>query len=407
MPQAGSTETGTEARPYAQGVSGGIVIVGGGLASARVVENYREAGGDEPIVLVSADTRPPYHRPPLSKRLLRGEQEADDALVEPRDFYAEHDVDLRLETWVERLYASGRRLELRDGEALPFDRLVIASVAFPRKLPVPGADLEGVHVLRTVDDSLAIRDRARDAERAVVVGTGFIGLETTASLRAIGLDVTLVDAGDALFAALEAPPFSQHLEEVYRGHGVEVLHGERVDAFTGNGTLTGARLASGREVEAQLAIVGIGVEPSTAWLDGSGVEVDDGVVVDERFRTGHDGVFAAGDVARFFDPVFGRGRRIEHWSNASYHGTQLGKALAGKDARYDVVSSFFTELFGRSFKVFGDSEGHDDLQVEGDFASAVVVSYLREGRLVAALVTGQDEEAEAALKERIRADARG
>jgi 3-phenylpropionate/trans-cinnamate dioxygenase ferredoxin reductase component len=380
-----------------------IAIVGGGLASARLVSAYREAGGADAIVLCSADTAPPYHRPPLSKRVLRGEAEPESAVIEPEEWYREHGVDLRLETQVEGVDLDARELRLGDGSTLGFERLVIASGATPRRLPVPGGDLDGVHTYRSMDDARSVRAAAPDAKRAVVVGTGFVGLETTASLRARGVEVTLVGSDRELFGALGAPAFSAHLARVYAEQGVDLQLGSSVEALLGDGTLRGARLTGGEERQAELAIVGIGVDPTTAWLDDSGVELDDGVVVDERYATSVEGVYAVGDVASFYDPVFERRRRIEHWSNANLQGTQLGSILAGGDDRYDVVSAFFTEVFGTTYKVFGDAEGADELVQEGDFADgAAVIHYLRDGGRIAALLTGQSEERETELKEAIR-----
>ena len=383
-----------------------IAIVGGGLASARAVSAFREAGGTDAVSLLSADTAPPYHRPPLSKRVLRGEAEPESALVQPQEWYAEHEVDLRLETPVAGLDPGARELRLRDGGTLAFDRLVIATGASPRTLDLPGADRDGVRTLRTLDDARELHERAARAKHAVVIGTGFIGLETAASMRTVGVDVTLVGSGRSLFGALGAPAFSEHLERVYEAQGVELRMGESVEAFVGDGTLTGVRLTSGEQRDADLAVVGVGVNPGIGWLEGSGLQIDDGVVVNERYATEAPGVFAAGDVAAFFDPIFGRRRRIEHWSNANFQGNQLGAILAGGDEHYDTVSSFFTEVFGTTYKVFGDTELGDEQHVEGDFADgAAVVRYLRDGRLVAALVTGQSEDAEAELKEEIRQEA--
>jgi NTE family protein len=382
-----------------------IAIVGGGLASARVVSAYREAGGEETVALLSADTQPPYHRPPLSKKVLRGEAEPESALVQPAAFYAEHGVDLRLETRVRSLDPAARELELEAGGRIGFGRLVLATGAWPRTLDVPGADLDGVFTLRTMDNARTIHDRAESAGHAVVVGTGFIGLETAASLRALGVEVTLVGSGRALFGALGAPSFSEHLASTYRAQGVDLRLGESVEAFLGDGSLRSARLSGGAEVAADLAIVGVGVEPGTGFLAGSEIRVDEesgGVTVDERYATSAPDVFAVGDVAAFWDPVFARRRRIEHWSNANLQGQQLGRILAGSDEAYDVVSSFFTEIFGTSYKVFGDSQGADELVQEGDFTGPTVVHYLSGGQRVAALVTGQAEERETELKQAIR-----
>ena len=365
MPQAGSTETHAGARPYAQGVSGGIVIVGGGLASARVVENYREAGGDEPIVLVSADTRPPYHRPPLSKRLLRGEQEADDALVEPRDFYAEHDVDLRLETWVERLDLSGRRLELRDGEALPFDRLVIASGAFPRRLPVPGADLDGVHVLRTLADSDALRELLMGGGSLAIVGAGWIGCEVAASARGHGAEVTLIEASDAPLERVLGRTLGEFFAGVHRSHGVRLLTGAGVERIAGAGRAERLELRGGEVVECDAVLLGVGVAPDTRLAEAAGLEVDDGIVTDEHLHTSAPDVFAAGDVASALHPRYGRHVRVEHWANALNQGAAAGRSMLGGAEPYARLPYFFTDQYELGMEYAGLHSPGDRLVLRG------------------------------------------
>jgi 3-phenylpropionate/trans-cinnamate dioxygenase ferredoxin reductase component len=347
-----------------------IGIVGGGLAAAKCVESYREHGGTDEIVVWSQDARGPYHRPPLSKRLLRGEAEPADALVHPPEWYTAHGVDLRLGASVESL------------DDLESDVIVIATGARPRAL---GDALR----LRTIDDSLEIRRRAESARSAVVVGGGFIGCEVTASLTLLGVSVTQVVREPMVFATLQAPPLSDSLHEIYRAHGVDL------------------RLDASDIPDAELVVAGIGVDPNVELARDAGLEVRSGVVVDERFATGRPGVYAIGDVAEFFDPVFRRHRRIEHWSNAAYHGTTLGRILAGDaEARYDIVSAFFSEEFGRSFKLFGDPQGHDDTRLDGDFTvDNAVYRFLQGGNTIGAVVMGQDEETENALKDEIRAGA--
>jgi 3-phenylpropionate/trans-cinnamate dioxygenase ferredoxin reductase subunit len=347
-----------------------IGIVGGGLSAAKVVEGYREAGGTDAITIWSQDPHGPYHRPPLSKRLLRGEAEPADALVHPVEWYAEHGVDLRLGQQVGSL------------DEIDAGTIVIATGARPRAL-------EGAVALRTLDDSLELRRRAEDAHRAVVVGGGFIGLEVTASLTQLGVQVTQIVREDLVFAALQAPALSEALHERYREHGVD-LHLGSSDIPAG----------------AELVVAGVGVEPNVELGRDAGLEVRSGIVVNERFETSRPGTYAIGDVAEFFDPVFGRHRRIEHWSNAAYHGTTLGRILAGEDARYDIVSVFFSEQFGRSFKSFGDPLGHDTTVLEGDFRDErAVLRFLRKGQAVSAVTTGLDEDAENELKDEIRAGA--
>ena len=380
-----------------------LVVVGGGLASARAIRAYREAGGRGRIALVSKDSSVPYHRPPLSKRYLRGETDREGTLVEPESFYAEQDVELFLERSAERVLPGERRVELDGGDAVGFEKLLLATGAWPRTLDVPGADLPGVFTLRTLEDSTRIREASGSARRAVSVGGSFIGMETAASLRGLGLDVTVVELAETLFPILEAPELSRQLAELYRGKGVELVLGDSVAAFRGGGGLTAVETTSGGTIEADLAVVGIGVVPQTDFLDGSGIEVDNGIVVDEHFRTSVPGVWAAGDVARFHDPVFGRTRRIEHWSNANYQGTEVGKALAGADTEYDMVSTFFTEVFGVTIKVFGDTSRADDRTFEGSLADGKVLGlYLEDGRIAGAVLSGQDEATEERLKQLIR-----
>jgi len=339
-----------------------IAIVGGGLAAAKTVESYREGGGADDVVVWSQDPHGPYHRPGLSKRVLRGEAEADSVLI-----------DLK----------GGAELRTERLDALPdADVVVIATGARPRQL-------DDALQLRTIDDSLALRRRAESARTATVVGGGFIGCEVTASLTLLGLQVTQIVREPRLFAALDCPPLSDALHETYRGHGVDL------------------RLEETEIPPADLLVAGVGVEPNVELARDAGLEVRSGVVVDDRFRTSRDGIYAIGDVAEFFDPLYGRHRRIEHWSNAAYHGTTLGRILAGdSDARYDTVSSFFSEEFGKSFRVYGDGAGHDDTSLDGDFGGErALYRFLRGGRTIAAVATGLGDEEEAALKDEIRAGA--
>jgi NADPH-dependent 2,4-dienoyl-CoA reductase/sulfur reductase-like enzyme len=383
-----------------------ILIVGGGLTAARIAQSYREAGGAGMVTILASEGHPPYHRPPLTKRLLRGEVDPPETFVATAEELEQLDVGLRLETPVAALDIAGQAVTLESGEAVPYERLAIATGATPRTLPVPGAELEGVRTLRTLDDSVRLREATEGARRVVVIGTGFIGLEVTASLRARGVGVTIVDMATAPFQALGAPLFSDFLTELYREHGVELLLGDGIQRFSGNGRVQSVRTASGRDVDADLVVVGVGVVPSTAWLEGSGLELDNGVVVDSQFRASAEGVFAAGDVANFEDPVFKRRRRIEHWSNADYQGRLLGKVLAGENVAYDRVSAFFTEIFGAVYRFFGDSTGTDRQEVEGSFPDGrAIVRYFEDDRLRAALTTGLSDEEQHEIEATIREDA--
>ena len=347
-----------------------IEIVGGGLAAAKLVEGYREAGGADEITIWSQDRHGPYHRPPLSKRVLRGEAEAETSLAHPYDWYAEHGVDLRVGETVGSL------------DALTGETIVIATGARPRELP-------GTIGLRSLDSAVELRRRAKTAKTAVVIGGGFIGCEVTASLTTTGVEVTQVVRDEMLFAPLQAPEFSEALHDLYRSRGVDLRLGT-------------TEIPEG----ADLTVAGIGVIPNVELAQDAGLEVRSGVVVDERFQTAQRGVYAIGDVAEFYDPLYRRHRRIEHWSNAAYHGTTLGQILAGEDVRYDIVSAFFSEEFGQAFKAFGDAQGHEDTALDGDFHSdRAVLRFLKGGTAIAAVLKGLDDEEESALKDEIRSGA--
>ena len=389
----------------AGGDRNGLVIVGGGLASARAVKAFREKGGEGPVRLFSSDSSLPYHRPPLSKRYLRGEIEAEETLVEQEAFYREHDVDVQLESHAGNLRVDERTLDV-DGTTVRYDKLLIASGATPRRLEVSGSDREGVFTLRRLDDSRRIREAAEDARHAVVVGAGFIGMEVAASLKQQGLEVTLIHRGTGLYEILRAHSLMLFLEDLYGRKGVDLVFSEEIVEFGGHARIDSVRTKQDRVSQAELAVVGIGVEPTTNWLDGSGLQIDDGVVVNERFETGAPGVYAAGDVARFYDPLFERRRRIEHWSNANYQGTRVGERIAGEDVRYDIVSTFFTEVFGITLKLFGDVDHFDEIVFRGRIEDEKAIGFYLQGpRLVATLVIGQDEETESKLKELIAARA--
>jgi 3-phenylpropionate/trans-cinnamate dioxygenase ferredoxin reductase component len=379
-----------------------LVIIGGGLATPRAVKAYREGGGEGSVRLVSMDSEIPYHRPPLSKRYLRGEQEKEEVFVEQPGFYDEHEVEVSLETEVVNVDTAGAQVELAGGERVGYEKLLIASGAAPQQLDVPGRELPGVFTLRTVADSTRIREAANGATRAIVVGSGFIGMEVTASLKALGIDVTLVHRGPGLFEVLDAPEVSRSFVELYREKGVDLALEDEIAEFLGDGSLRGARTKNGRELEADLAVVGVGVQPLTAFVSADGIEVDNGIVVNERFETGVPGVYAVGDVANFYDPLFERQRRIEHWSNSNYQGAEVGKILAGADGGYDRVSTFFSEVFGVTIKVFGDTSRNDALVFRGSLAEGKTIGFYLDGdRLVATFVSGQDDDTEKALQELI------
>ncbi len=382
-----------------------IVVVGGGVAAGRLATEYRAAGGEADATIVSAEPDAPYNRPPLTKGFLRREQERDSVFVRPPNEYEDDVVELRLEATVEAIHPDAHEVELTGGERLPYGTLVLATGARPRPLSVPGADRVGVHTYRTLADAEAVSAAADEAHSAIVVGGSFIGAETAASLRARGLEVTLVEMGDTLMPQLRCPELSAQLLELYRTEGVNVLLETRVEELTGNGRLlTGARTADGETIEGYLAIVGVGVVPNAELAQQAGAEVDDGVVVDERFRTSLPDVYAIGDVARYPDPTAGRLRRIEHWTSADAQGAHLGRQLAGARAAYDAMPVFFTQLFGRKLQVLGDVERAAECVLRGSLAEGRLIGFHLGGdrRLVGAVVHGESADVAVELEELIR-----
>ncbi len=370
-----------------------LVIAGGGLTAARAIKSYREAGGGGRIALVAEEPTLPYHRPALSKRFLRGET-TETPFVEDESFYTDNDVEVLLETAVSSV-DTDERVVTADGRRLGYGKLLLATGARARRLPLPGAELDGVFTLRRVDDSAAIRAAAGTARSALVIGGGFIGMEVAASLRKLGLAVTLIHLGSGLFDQLGSRRLSDELLALYEENEVGVLLEEEVAGFGGDERLEYVEAKSGVCVEADLAVVGAGVVPNVEFLDGSRIALGNGVIVDEHFATSAPGVYAAGDVANFFDRLYGRQRRLEHWSNADYQGAQAGKVLAGAEAEYEAVSSFFSEVFGTTIKVFGEVGSSGVLTVDGSLAAErFLAGYGDRGRLVGAVAVGQDEAVE-------------
>jgi 3-phenylpropionate/trans-cinnamate dioxygenase ferredoxin reductase subunit len=382
-----------------------IVVVGGGLSAARFATEYRAAGGEAPVTILSNEQDPPYHRPPLTKGFLRGEVERDGTYVRPPEEYEDEVVELRLETAVERIDPDAHVVVLEGGEEVPYATLVVATGARPRPLPLPGADLVGVHTYRFLPDAASVRAAAAEAHSAIVVGGSFIGAESAASLRLRGLAVTLIEMGPRLMPQLGSQEVSDELAELYRAQGVDVLLETELAELTGNGKLlTGARTKDGATIEGYLAIVGIGVVPNVELAKEAGAEVDDGIVVDERFRSSLPDVYAIGDVARYPDSTSGRLRRIEHWSSANAQGGHLGHQLAGSKDPYQELPVFFTQLFDKKFQVIGDPESATESVVRGSLADGRLVGFhlTGEGQLVGAVVHGESADVVEELKNLVR-----
>jgi len=378
-------------------VDGPIVIVGANMAggaAARTLRSPDEADvtageGREPfdghVVLIGDEPHPPYERPPLSKEYLRGEVPDPAWLSEP-GWYDDHDVELILGVRAERLDILGRRVHLDDGRAIPFAKLLLATGGRNRPLDVPGRHLEGVRELRTLEDAQRIRAEAARAGRVTVVGAGFIGSEVAASLRQLGLEVDVVEVFAAPLIRVLGPEVARVLEAIHRDHGVRFHLGEGVERFDGGRRVERVVTDKGTTIECDLAVVGVGIQPNVELADGTGIAVENGVLVDDRCRTNVPGVYAAGDVANHDHPVFGRHLRVEHFDNALKQGAAAAANMAGADVPFADPHWFWSDQFDANLQYAGFAPLWDHLVIRGSLEERSFVGfYLQDGVVRAAV----------------------
>jgi NADPH-dependent 2,4-dienoyl-CoA reductase/sulfur reductase-like enzyme len=366
-----------------------VVVVGASLAGLRATETLRRDGFEGRLVLMGAEPHLPYDRPPLSKQLLAGEREPQDLALR-RAPYDELDVDLRLGVRAVALDLAAREVVLATSERIAFDGAVLATGATPRRLPATPA-LEGIHVLRTIDDALDLRARLDTDPRVVVVGAGFIGSEVAATCRMRGLDVTVVEALPAPLVRGLGPVLGMVCGELHRDHGVDLRLGTGVAGIEGTTKVERVRLDDGTTVEADVVVVGVGVVPVTDWLEGSGLQLENGVVCDETLLAA-PGVVAAGDVARWPNPRFdGELMRLEHWTNATEQGVAAARRLLVPDGEaapaYAPIPFVWSDQYDRRIQTIGHFRGDDDMRVvHGSLEERRFVALFgRDDRLVGAL----------------------
>ncbi|MDQ5821374.1 MAG: NAD(P)/FAD-dependent oxidoreductase [Actinomycetota bacterium] len=376
-----------------------IVVVGSGGAGTKAAESLRQRGYDGSLTLVTADPHPPYARPPLSKVYLRGELELEKFFLALPD-----ELDLRLSTTVTEI--ADREVVLDSGERLPFDRLLLATGSEPRRLP--GAELTGIHYLRNVEDSDAIHESAQPGRRAVVIGAGFIGSEVAASLRQLGLEVTLVEGGRLPLEHVFGREIGEFYRDLHVAEGVEVLTSAKLEGFDGDGSVHAARLDDGRTLGADLVVVGIGVSPRTELAEAAGLEVENGVLVSERLETSIPGIYAAGDIANAQHPFYGARLRVEHWFNAAHMGPTAAANMLGGDEAYDRIPYFYSDQFDTKMEYSGYAPSWDEVVLRGDPGSRSFMAFwLEEGRVLAGMsvnVPDTTESVEALIRGRETVD---
>jgi 3-phenylpropionate/trans-cinnamate dioxygenase ferredoxin reductase subunit len=385
-----------------------FVIVGASLAGGTAAATLRDEGFDGRVVLVGAEAELPYERPPLSKRYLRGELPRDKLLVRPEGFWEENRVELVLGKAAVAIDPVAREVELAGGGRLGYDRLLVATGGRNRRLPVPGVELEGVLDLRTVGDCERIQEAARDAGRAVVVGMGFIGSEVASTLRELGLEVVAVEPFQVPLERALGAEVGQVIADLHAEHGVEAHYGEGVEAFAGDGRVRQVVTSGGRRIDCDLAVVGVGIEPAVDVVEGSGVAVDDGILVDELCRTSVEDVYAAGDVANHLHPLFGRRIRVEHWRNAIEQGAHAARAMLGKTEPYAEVHWFWSDQYDANIQYAGHHTTWEELVVRGSPEERKLVAFYLDGGLVDAAVavnSGRDlRRAQALIRARVRVE---
>jgi 3-phenylpropionate/trans-cinnamate dioxygenase ferredoxin reductase subunit len=341
-----------------------FIIVGGGLAGALAAETLREEGFDGRITLLGEEPHRPYERPPLSKDYLQGKADRDSIFAHPEPWYADHAVELRLGAAVTSLDPAARTVTTASGVQLDYDKLLLTTGSTPRRLSVPGADLDGVHYLRSVDDSERIKTGFAHAHRVAVIGAGWIGLETAAAARNAGLDVTLLERSELPLLHVLGPETAPIFADLHRDQGVDLRSQVAVAELSGrNGAVTAVILSDGSRIDADMVLVGVGITPNTQLAAQAGLKIDNGIIVDEHLRTSDGNIFAAGDVANAYNPRLGRHIRVEHWANARRQGATAGKAMLGQDAVDARPSYFFTDQYDLSMEYTGDigPSGYDQV----------------------------------------------
>ena len=368
-------------------------IVGASLAGATAAATLREHGFDGDITLIGAEPQPPYERPPLSKQYLRGETPFKKALVRPPTYYDEHRIETLFGVRATRVEAAQRTVHLDTGRRVRYDKLLIATGMRNRRPLIPGLELESVLYLRSVGDADALRHHIAAGKRAVVIGMGFIGCEVAASLRQMGIEVAAIESSPTPLFRVLGEDVGAVVADIHREHGVDTIFEDLVMRFEGQGRVERVITKRSRRVECDFAVVGVGVEPVVDFLAESGIGIDNGILVDESCRTTVDGIYAAGDVANHWHPVFERRMRVEHWQNAMQQGAAAARSMLGTGQPYDAIHWFWSDQYDANLQYAGFHHKWDRLVVRGSLERrSFIAFYLNRGRIdaVVALNRGKD-----------------
>jgi NADPH-dependent 2,4-dienoyl-CoA reductase/sulfur reductase-like enzyme len=374
-----------------------IVIVGGGPGGFSTARAYRQAGGRGQVILISAESYPPYNRPPLTKEYLRDEIERDQLPIESAEWFEENNVELRLATTVKSLDRDRRVVETEDGE-VPYDSLVLATGSEPIRIPIPGADDPEILVMRTIENSERLKSRVGEGSRAVVVGSGFIGCEAAASLSLRGAEVTLISLEEGPQRERLGEDVSERIEGWLEGYGVKLYLGTRVEGIERKNGGFQITVEGGETVVAGTVLFGTGVEPRTRLAEEAGLEIEEGgIVTDSSMRTSAPGIFAVGDIVFAMNESAGSRQKVEHWGDALEHGRIAGTVLAGGEAVWTMAPGFWSTIGDKTLKYWAWSRGWDEAKFEnkdGAEGEAFTVWYGKEGVTVGVLAHNADEDYE-------------
>ena len=363
-----------------------FVIVGASLTGAKAAEALRKDGFEGTVTLVGQEGERPYERPPLSKEYLRGEAGPEQLFVHKEGYYEAADIDLRLGQAVASIDVPGHAVVLASGEDLPYTSLLLCTGAEPRRLPLPGADLRGVYYLRDMASSATLRGAIEGAGKVAVIGAGWIGCEVAASARQLGAPVAMVEVAQLPLQKVLGPELGSFYRDVHADHGVEMHFGVAPEALVGPGAVEGVRLADGRTLQADVVVVGIGVAPSTVLAEQAGIDTQNGVLTNEYLETFSPGIFAAGDVANAFHPLFGERVRVEHWANARNQGPAAARNMLGRQEPYARVPYFYSDQYDVGMEYSGYAPAWDEVVFRGDVAGREFIAFwLKDGRVAAGM----------------------
>ena len=370
------------------------IIIGASHAAAQLVFSLRQEGWHGKITVIGDEASLPYHHPPLSKAFLRGEKAADELFIRPPAFYEKHNIDFKLGTRVETINRASKSVMLSSGEILDYDKLAFCTGSRARELTLPGAELNGVHYLRTLSDGLSIRNAIASAREAVIVGGGYIGLETAASLKSLGIKVTVLEMESRVLARVTSPVVAEFYSRMHQEEDVVIKTGVTVSAFEGADKIERVICSNGSQFKTDLLLIGVGIIPNTELAEAAGLEVDNGILVDEFARTNDPDIVAAGDCTNHPNAYYGQRLRLECVPNTLEQAKSAAASICGIEKEYNTIPWFWSDQYDLKLKIVGLSQGYDQLVIRGDNnnSRSFVAFYLKSGKLIAADCVNRPQE---------------